>query len=227
MEEYQKYDMLDCGITAIGHKFSAAEYGTGDHISIRFTAVRAGISWASDKSPFHMVVVGRQYIDENLYAITTPAYELLFECADHGLDLEARQNKMADTADLYKCDFYADLSGINEVPAESYRDFKSKHNFEHGSLLEAPYAGNLRLGVESIKSYVKSHSLDIPKDSPAFDQLSRITEADLAEPDVRQKFFAVESLRHVMAAYKRDPVTRRITFGPGPQYGSNEQGWMA
>ena len=225
MKEFQKYEMLDCGITTIGHKFSMFEQGVQGHIVDRlYTAVRAGIAFAADKSPFHVAVVGQQYIDSGLYADTIPGFELLYEATDHGLDLEARHNRLADVADLYKCNFYADLSGINDDAAESYRHFKSKCHYEFGNLLEAPYSQNFRIGIELIKSQVKSHYLDISKDSPAFGQLSRITEADLAEPDVRQKFFAVEALRHVMAAFKREPGGRKVLILPRPQL--REYSWM-
>ena len=225
MKEFQKYDVIDGEITPSFHKYSAAEQGTGNLITLRFTAVRAGIAFTTDKSPFHLSVVAQHYIDPEIYADTSPAFDLLFECTDHGLDLESRHNKMADIANLYKCDFYADLSGTNQDSVESYRHWKSKHGFEHGSLLEAPYAGNIRLGVEAIKSYVKSHSLDIPKHSPAFEQLSRITEADLAERDVMPRYYAVEALRHVMSSFKRNPGARRILTPRIPR-NTSPLGWM-
>jgi hypothetical protein len=223
MDEYQKYQMIDSGITATGlHKFS---YSTGAGIAdVRYTAVRAGIAFPTDKSPFHLVIVGQEYFDPQIYVDTSPVYELLFELSDHGLDLEARHGKLADCADLYKCDFYANLAGINEVGAESYRDFKAKHSYGYGGLLEAPYSANIRLGVELLRSHVKDRSLDIPKDSPAFEQLSRITEADLAEPDVMGKFYAVESLRHCMASYKRDPKSSGVLKPFRTQH--HIQGWM-
>jgi len=227
MDEYQKYEMLDCGITDIGHKFTAAEAGTGNLFFIRFVTVRAGLAFACDKAPFHVVVVGRHYIDTEIYADTTPSYEVLYEVTDHGLDLESRHSKLADIGALYKCNFYADLSGINEVAAEAYRNYKYHYKFDFGSLLEAPYAGNIRLGIEAIKSQISSNVLDIAKGSPAFEQLSRITEADLAEPDVTQKYYAVEALRHAVASFKRDSGSgSRITIKL-PQYGQQQHGWMA
>jgi hypothetical protein len=136
---------------------------------------------------------------------------------------------MADVADTYLCRFYADLSGIHEESAATYRRFKSDAGFEHGSLLEAPHVSNIRMGVETIKSLVKASCLDIAKGSTAFDQLSRITEADLAEPDVTQKYYAVEALRHAVASFKRDSGSgsgSRITIKL-PQYGQQQHGWMA
>jgi hypothetical protein len=224
MKEYQKYKVLSSGITATRlHKYTYGQ--SGGTADIRFAAVKGGIAFPTDKSPFHAVVVGQEYIDLSLYAITEPEFELLYEVTDHGLDLEARHNKLADIADLYKANFYADLSGINEAAAEGYRGFKSKHSYAFGSLLEAPYSGNIRLGVELLKSHVKNHTLDIPKHSPAFEQLSRITEADLGEPDVMQKFFCIESLRHVMCSYKRDPGGPSPILSPG-RIRYSEHGWM-
>jgi hypothetical protein len=225
MKEYQKYEMLNCSINRNGHRFIATEQG--NLVPILFVAVRGGVAFACDRAPFHAVVVGRHYVDPEIYANTEPAYEVLFEVTDHGLDLERRHSKLADIGDLYKCNFYADLSGNNEVAAESYRDYKYRHKFDFGSLLEAPYAGNIRLGIEAIKSQISSNVLDIAKGSPAFEQLSRITKADLAELDVAQKYYAVEALRHAVASFKRDSGSgSRITIKL-PQYGQQPHGWMA
>lgn len=226
MQEFKKFEIVSSGINAANqHKFTVAEPGTGNLSDIRYFSCRAGIAWATESSPFYLCCVGQNFIDPDIYAITDPSYELLYELIDDQLDLESRHNAMADAADIYLCRFYADLSGIHEESAAEYRRFKNQAGFDHGSLIEAPHVSNIRMGVETLKSLVKADLFDIDEGSTAFDQLSLITAGDLAEPDVMQRFFSIEGLRHCMASFRRDRGTPKLQIRL-PHYGYNQQGWM-
>lgn len=52
-------------------------------------------------------------------------------------------------------------------------------------------------------------------------------QADLADPDVRYRFFAVEALRHVVATFKRDLIIQAISSIIGDCRHYSEHDWMA
>jgi hypothetical protein len=225
MLKFHKYEMLESGITAAGHKFV---YQIGDQKeSIRFSDVRGGWAWPTDTSPFYCIILGQQFFDEEPYDDKSPAFEVIFEATDTGLDLDRRFNQLADISVLYKCEWYADCSETHEPEVDSYSDHAYK--MRYGGLQEAPWSDNFRLGVELSKPLVRAHKLIIPKDTEIFAQLQRITQKDLAEKEVKSRYYCIEALRHVVCGFKRDPVTVTnigINFRPLPVVGGG-QSWMA
>jgi hypothetical protein len=199
----------------------------GPHLGMeRFTAIRGGLAWPTNESPFYYSIVGQVYDDLRHIKPAFPYFQLLVERTVEGLDLEGKFNQLLDDGNLYFCEFYADLGTIHEDEIDSYSDFHRSHRSPYGNLTTAPYVDNFRLGVELLKGLIKSKRLDIPKETVAFEQLSRITESDLADPAIASRFYAIEALRHVMASFKRDPVIQTDFYRtPGGAYGG-DQGWM-
>lgn len=225
MKQWQKYEMLDSLIGKIGHQFT---YQDGDEKNeIRFTDARAGIAWATDQSPFCIVIAGQQFFDETFYADKEPSFSVIFEGIDHGLDLEKRFNNLADIAALYKCDFYADLDPKFEAESDAWYEHHSHRKMQYGDLEEAPWAQNFRLGIELCKTAVRTHRLTLTKDCEVFSQLARITEKDLADKDVKSRFYCVEALRHVVASFKRDPADNPQINSGRDDGRKQEQGWMS
>lgn len=219
-----KYEILESERLKAGVKYDALEGGT--RISLKLADVRGGLAWATNKSSFYYCIVAQEWIDKRYYN-ADPNFYLLVEREIKGLDIDERFNLVVDDACLYLCDFFADRSPIHEAELNTFYDFWSKHNYRYGNLLPAPYVDNFRLGVEIIKSWVSARRLIIPENTLILDQLSRITENDLSDPDVMKRFFAVDGLRHVVASFKRDPASQSrpdMNFNTGI---SHPQAWMA
>jgi hypothetical protein len=220
----EKYQILDSEITKYNIKYVATI--EGEKVELKFADVRAGLAWATDKSPLYWCILAQPWIDTEVYAAKVPSYELIKEYMYPGLSIDDKFNSMADDSILYRCDFFADLCPAYEDEAESYWDFRSDRGYQDGGLVAAPYANSFRIGVELIKSWVKSYKLDIMENSEAFDQLSKITESDLADPKVKENFFAIEALRHVASSFKRDPVVQQPQPEIPRNYPPHSQGWM-
>jgi hypothetical protein len=225
MDNWHRYELLESDIDKVSHKFV---YQDGDQKdTMRFADVRGGWAWPTDTSPFYCIILGQQFFDEEPYDDKSPVFEVIFEATDTGLDLDRRFNQLADISALYKCDFYADCSESHEPEVDSYSDHAYRMRF--GDLQEAPWSDNFRLGVESCKSLVRTNKLTIPKDTEVFAQLQRITQNDLADKDIKRRYYCIEALRHVVCGFKRDPVTVTnigINFRPLPVVGGGLD-WMA
>ena len=178
---------------------------SGEPGSERFAAIRGGIAWATDKSPFFTVILGQPVFDQYA-AIKEPSFTLLLERADESFDLDARYSQLADDASLFCCDFYTDFSDKFEADRESYFEYRSKFSQPFGELIPAPFQGRYRTGVELIKTLVGRDKLHLPKTSECYSQLSRMSKADLSGKKTSERFWAIEALRHVVASFKRDPV---------------------
>ena len=225
MKRFQRYEIIKTDLVKTGHLFTVDVPNLGRH-EMRYLAVRGGVAWATNESPCFWCVIGQVWVDPNIYAIEEPVFELLAECSDNGLDIDTRYGGLLDDATVYKCHYYADLSGDFETEFEAYRDFLSRGSYNHGALLSAPYADRFRLGIELIKSLIKARRLEIPKETVTFEQLSRITEYDLADPACRQRFYAIEGLRHVMASFKRDPAIVMESPSFQGSLTNLDRGWM-
>ena len=219
MDKYDRYQIIESRKTRDGIEYTV---GSGSEIeTLQFTDIRGAWAWPTDRSPFYWCLVAQEHTDTDSFDEMNTYFELVAEGIDYGLDLDTRFGALTDVSALYLCNFYADLSAVHEEEAAAYYDFQSKHSSKNGSLAPAPYADNFRLGVELTKSWVRERRLDIPKDTVVFDQLSRITNADLADRALKESFFAIETLRHVISSYKRDPVIhkqlqRPVNFSPHP-----------
>ena len=102
----------------------------------RFTAIRGGIAFATDNSPFYCCVVGQprpdEYADESL---RKPNFELLYEKIFKGFDQEQRYSALGDAAAIFCCDFYCDYSAEKHQAAkDSFYDYRTKHPQTFGDL---------------------------------------------------------------------------------------------
>jgi hypothetical protein len=224
VEKWHNFEMLDCELTQVGHKFDSIHANTRQ--DVRFTDVRGGWAWPTDLNPFYCVIIGQDFFDEKLYVDKSPSFTVIFEATDTGLDLDKRFNELNDISALYKCEWYADCSESHEPESSSWYDFMSAKSMRHGDLQAAPWADNFRLGVEYCKTLVRTRKLTIAKDTQIFSQLQRITDKDLADRDVKSRYYAIEALRHVVCGFKRDPASNPdINFNRRGIIGG-EQSWL-
>jgi len=196
---------------------------------LKFSDIRGGFSHGTaDSKPF-WVIVGQPWLDPKLYVKAPAEYELLAEREYDGLDLDERHQLMLADGQLFCCDFNADLTADHQDENYAYFEFRRERRVRNGDLQPASYVDNFRLGVEALKSLFRQHRLIIPKDSICFDQLSRITTDDLATPDLKERFYAIEALRHAITSYRVQPVIVPQDYGPSFSISHEDSGqnWMA
>jgi hypothetical protein len=225
MDKWHEFEILESKIGKIGHQFTVQNGDQKDEI--RFVDVRGGWSWPTDQNPYYCIIVGQDFFDARMYADKSPSFSVIAEITDKGLDLEKRFNDLADIAELYKCDFYANLGSLHEPEADSWYDYQAHKSLRHGDLAPGPWAENFRLGVELCKTSIRTRKLSISKDTEVFAQLQKITQKDLADKDVKSRYYCIEALRHVMASYKRDPAEMpHIDHSKRFDSGAQGQSWM-
>jgi hypothetical protein len=108
--------------------------------------------------------------------------------------------------------------------AEIYRNYTFKEKISIGSLSQAPYVDNFRLGLSLIKDWMKVGLLDISEKSIVYDQLKKITLADLEEmPEI--KFYVINGLRFAIGAFEKYPVSHYV-YPIQRNYYSGPASWM-
>ena len=178
----------------------------GEQGSEKFAAIRGGIAFASEKSPFYSCIVG-QPLPDKFDEVKEPFFVLLKETVHAGFDLIQRYSQLKDDAELFCCDWYCDFSDKYDSERESLYEYNSKFSQSFGDLVPAPYANQFRVGLELIKTQTSQNKLIIPKDTEVYSQLTRFTADDLGGKKIAQRFYALEALRHIASSFKRDPAT--------------------
>lgn len=207
-------------------KNNVIELTTVDGQNPQYISIRAGL----DPENSYYCIAAMEWIDEKFYSIEPGhrAIDILLEYRHEGLVLDDFFYKMIEDASLYCCDFYLDREETkNEAFQKAYFHFQSNHRNPHGALLPAPWVDNFRLGLGKIKSLVKENRLNVSENTEVFNQLTRITQANLEDKDVRTKFFAASALRHVINSFDRDrPIQSQAYSHPG-SFNRGPQSWMA
>ena len=191
----------------------------------RFTDVRGGLAWSSSTSPMFAVVVGELAPDANL-AHNEPIYELLHEKELGGIDLEQKFNAVGDISCLFaNCEWWCAFLEKYDAQKESWWDYQGRKPQQGGDIQPAPYENDYRTGLEICKSLLNRNKLLLPKTSVVHAQLANFAEADLALPDVAQKYFAINALRFCITAFRRYAPIRADNISMHTQNGE-AQGWM-
>lgn len=193
----------------------------------KYTAIRAGL----DPESQYYLICGLEWFDDGIYALepTHRAIDVLLEYRHEGLVLDDLFHKMVSDARLFFSDFWMDRDeNHNEDFCKAYYHFQSKHTSPYGALLPAPWTENFKLGLGKIKSLVKENRLDVNKNTLIFDQLTKITQADLENAAVKSTFFCVEALRHVINSFDfSKPIQPQAKPYRAPSYRDPRLGWMA
>ena len=86
-----------------------------------------------------------------------------------------------------------------------------------GNLQEAPYSDNFALGISYIRQWINDGLLKLPKDSLAYIQLINFSRKDLDTSDVKERFFAINGLRFVIASFHKSGGSGVLGFRPQRQ----------
>ncbi len=122
-----------------------------------------------------------------------------------GVGLDEKNNALGDTAALFLCEWYVNWSDKYEANKESFWDWQNRKKQQRGGIVPAPYAENFTVGTELATSLLHQNKLILPKTSIVYQQLSTITETDLAGTKKSERFFAIEALRHAIGSFIRYP----------------------
>jgi hypothetical protein len=199
--------------------------GPGGRGDARFVETRGGLAWRTDNSPLYALVIGEPKIDQYL-ANREPEYELLLEKEFSGIGLDEKYDELGDTAALFLCEWYVNWSEKYDANKESFWDYQSRKHQQNYNIVPAPYADNFSVGTELAASLLKRNKLILPKTSIVYQQLTTITETDLASNKKHERFFAIEALRHALGSFIRYPPHRGKEQVGMKTPDGHPQGWM-
>jgi hypothetical protein len=100
---------------------------------------------------------------------------------------------------------YTDLGNEHEGNAALFREWMYE-NSSRVTLYDAPYRGNFAFGISIIGKWFDEGLLELPEDSLVRKQLKQLTAGDFEEGDVEVRYFAVNALRFVVAAFDKAPA---------------------
>lgn len=183
--------------------------------NVRYSDVRAGLSWPTAVSPGYYCILGEEYHEKTRYEGSDHKgkLKLLSEREFSGISLNELFAKLTDDTSLLHCSrIFTDMSDEYLGCIEAFRDFTLDIR-SGGYISEAPYADNFMLGVSWIQDWTRTARLDIPEKSVIRSQLKRITKADLADsPETR--FYAINALRFVVGAFHKIRPRSESGFRP-------------
>lgn len=188
---------------------------------VLYRKIWGGVAWPTEYSPAYACFIGQRYLEENRYEQTRTQEPLFFlsECQSDALTLEDFLQRITDeTARLCGDKLYANLGQWSEQSEQkgdgkfsgyvtSFRRYLSDNKVPYVTLEGAPYVDNYLYTVQIINDFKKQEKLHVPENTTAFDQLTRIKKSDIQD-NPEQHYFAVEALRHVVAAFAK--------YRPGP-----------
>lgn len=168
----------------------------GSHIG--FVSIRAGLSWPSGHAPGYFVLLG-QRTQENARG----RCPLLFIAEGEERDPQTLFLRLSNEASTFYCGkVYADLSPKLIGMETLFSHFKTEHEIQGLSLLDAPYKENFQVGLTFIKKWASEAALEIEPESILAGQLSRIPRGELGESP-EAEWYAVNALRFVLAAFEK------------------------
>lgn len=85
----------------------------------------------------------------------------------------------------------------------AYSDYTNRKKVFSGQVEMAPFADNFLVGVSLIKDWLDAGRLLLPPETIVYKQLKQIGRTELAAPDVREKYFAVNALRFTIGALEK------------------------
>jgi hypothetical protein len=151
---------------------------------------------------------------------------LLCERQVDDLSLETLFRQLGDDCTVTCCQ---DIYGQTEESFAEYTD--AFYEYEraksmYGTLCPAHFPDNFDLGVSLIRDHSDKRLLELPKESILVEQLGQIRREDLKDnPDKR--FYAINALRHAVAAFFRDPpVVTQATLPDRDRDMHGDSAWM-
>ena len=210
-----KTELTDRGLTS-----HTIDGGDGKLKTLHYSAVRAGLTWATSETPAFYVILGEEHVGKTKYQGERPhrgKLKFFKEQEISSLFLDKLFSKLSDDCVLFGCKHvYADLRDSHETDAEFFHSFVYDNEVGSISMQEAPFLENFALRVSLIKRFMNDGRLvDIPKNSIVREQLKRLATSDLEDAECEKRFYAVSALSFSIAAfYKLSGCSISPTFHP-------------
>ena len=198
-----------------------------DNTERRFSrrGIRCGLSWPWNEVPAFYVILGMEIEgDDHIHYGSNPLI-LLCERQVDDLSLETLFRQLGDDCTVACCsDIYAEAGGDSGEFADSFRSYGGRMNAD---LCPAHFPDNFAVGVSLIKDHVDKRLLELPPESILAEQLRQIRREDLKD-NPEKRFFAINALRHAVAAFFRNPPVRpRSDYSRPDPGGHGPLAWMA
>lgn len=193
----------------IVHSFPTAP---GTRNELWYAAVCGGLTWPTNESPGHFIVLGSEWdgkFHNPMGKNPKPSLYYLAEYTqpDDDFSLETLLEKIKDIGFMLCCESWF---GSDFHPREKqYRLDFQKYMFRTRkprdimvTFQTAPFceSESFFLGQQFITDFIKDDKLDVPEYSKAAQQASLINRGNIM-PDPEKRFFALNSLRHVVSAF--------------------------
>jgi len=193
----------------ISHVILRAEDGGTE--TMRYAAIRAGLSWPrADMMAYHCVVGEIRAAHEHRGRL-----KLLTEREYPNVSIEIVFDRLTDDLTMTLCSDVYTLT--DEKLYTDYIDAYQAYMIEKkvsARLDQAPFADNFQLGIYMINDWLRMGRLELPEKSIVREQLKRISKYEL-EPKQHpeRKYHAINGLRYVLAAFQKfvPPSKRRVS----------------
>jgi hypothetical protein len=179
---------------------------------------RAGLSWPSPRSPAYYVILGQ--LSKTLPNGRHPLW-VLREGFNHIIN-DLFQEAVDVMGEFVAHEVFSDISSKYQNYVLNFWQFHQERKLQEIRLLPAPFFQSFNHGVFLVKEWIKNEALHIPEGTLVREQLRNIREDDL-KVDPEAEFFAINALRHSLAAFDVSdylPPRRKISPSKAPPWGA-------
>ncbi len=221
----EDYDLIKCERRPNGIVIHHVASKDGETRIVKYSDVRAGLSWPQASAPAYYCMLGEEFLtEEEGIQKQKGGLRWFAEYEFPGLSLNDFFAKLTDDCVQFGCHkIYTDMGENCRDFVIEFGDYVREKSIRQGDLDPAPFVDNFFLGVSIIEDWTRTKRLELPQDTIVYEQLKRITKPDLEEsPELI--FYAVNALCFVVAAFHKyrpyhSPKRRpRMDLGP--------HGWM-
>jgi hypothetical protein len=163
--------------------------------------VRCGLSWPTSISPAYLCLIGQK-----VASIPTGKYPLrVIKEGEAQTPGELFQKMFNEMGAFYASEIYTEIpfntteKNMNWVLA--FDRCRKERNLQSVRLHRAPYFQDFTHGTLLIKEWLQEGALYIPKETAIHEQLRTIEKEDL-QTNPEGRFYAVNALRYVVAAFE-------------------------
>jgi hypothetical protein len=178
----------------------------GSTRKIKYSGIRAGLCWPTIASPGYFCILGEEWrnVDKDEIRKNRGKLHLLAESESNSLSLNDLFSMLTEATEKLCCGyvhFEQEEEGKRSGFESAFWEYTREHDIKSSILSPAPYSDNMILGTSWIQDWSKAGLLNIQEHAIVFEQLKKISKADL-EDQPEKKFYAVNGLRYAVSAFQ-------------------------